>query len=228
MEKENQNNSYKKYLTRDLIQFIKEHVSKNTFIYAIIGILLTIAIIYTFKMSGIKLSEYDVKFEKASLIATLKDRIIVLFLILLAGFVPYFYIQAIAYIAYILMLAGDVTYSAETNGTFYAILVNILPCLIDIFTVSIIVAIAIYMCKYMTKKYRYTQRITFSFLDIKIQFYEMTKNEDKYNKAVEKKLKKEEKMKQNDVNIDYINILKIAPVIALLNLIVCTIQYYIN
>ena len=146
---------------------------------------------------------------------------------ILSGWVAYFYIPAIAYIAYIFILAGDISLAMETKGIISIGFLSILPALIDIFTTSIIVAIGIYMCNYSTKKRRYIQSTSFSFLDIKERFYEMTKKQDKYDEVVQKKQEKFEKMETNNVNIDYKNIIKIVPVIMAVNIIVFIIEHFI-
>ncbi len=209
-------------------KFIKENVLKSTIILAIIGIIATVLITLIFSFSDVNLLQEGQTVDKLSFLSTLKERAIILALILVAGWVPYFYISAIAYFAYIFMLSGDLLLNMELNGTIFTILVNVFPILIDIGTVAIIAAIGIYMCRFTSKKYKYAQRTSFSFLDVKIQFYEMTKKQEEYDKAVEKKKKKIEDMKKNDVKIDYLNVFKIASVIVVLNLLICSIQYVIN
>ena len=56
----------------------------------------------------------------------------------------------------------------------------------------------------------------------------ITKKQDKYEEAVAKKEKKIADMQKNDVKIDYKMILKIAPVIIVINLLALLIQSVIN
>ena len=213
---------------KEIVVFLKEHIISKTKILSIIGIITTILVICLFTASDMSMVDEIDSFAKTSIVATLKERIIILLLILLAGWVPYFYIPAIAYMAYIFMLSGDVLVNMELNGVLLTLIINCIPTLIDVFTVSVIGAIGIYMCNYTTKKYRYTQRTSFSFLDVKIQFYEMAKKQDKYEEAIALKEKKAEEMKKNDVKIDYVSILKIAPVVIMINLLISVVQYFIN
>lgn len=208
--------------------FLKEHVIKKAKVLFIIGIVITIIMIALFEISNINILDENIDIPKASLLSMLKERLILLILILLAGWVPYFYIPAIAYVAYVFILSGDMLINMELNGAILTLVINSIPILIDLFTVSVISAIGIYMSNYSTKKYKYTQRTSFSFLDIKIQFYQMTKNQDKYEKALAKKEKKMADMQKNDVKIDYKTILKIAPIMIGINLLVYMIQYFIN
>lgn len=212
---------------KELGQFIKTHVLKKTKILTIIGILLFIVITYLFAMSDVEFSDEIEIVQKASLIGDVKDRIIILILILLAGWVAYFYIPVVAYVAYIIMLAGNISLVMDTKGLIFTSVISIIPVLLDIFTTSIITAIGIYMCNYSTKKRRYIQSTSFSFLDIKERFYEMTKKQEKYEEIVQKKQEKYEKMEENNVNIDYKNIIKIAPAIVAINIIVCIIEHFI-
>lgn len=208
--------------------FIKTHVIKKTNILTITGILLFVLVISAFMGASQDVSSELEIIQKTSLINDIKERAVILLLILLAGWVPYFYIPAIAFVAYIFMLAGDVTLAMETHGKVATLLLNILPALVDVFTVSIITAIGIYMASYTTKKYRYTQRTSFSFLDVKIHLYEMTKKQDKYESAVAKKQEKIDKMKENDVKIDYANTFRIVPIVMIVNIIACIIEHLIN
>ena len=166
--------------------------------------------------------------EKTSLLNGIKERFIILLLILVAGWVPYFYIPAIAFGAYVFMLGGDIVVAMESHGRLLTLLLNIIPALLDILTVSVLAAIGIYMSNYTTKKYKYSQRTSFSFLDVKMHLYQITKNQEKYEQAVIKKQERLEKMKANDVKIDYANIFKIAPTIIIINIVMCIIQHLIN
>jgi len=213
---------------KELAAFLKEHIIFKTKVLSIIGILFTIFMICLFILYDVNMVDETTTFEKTSMVAMLRERIIILFLILLAGWVPYFYIPAIAYAAYIFMLSGDLLFNMEINGRMLALVINIIPVLVDIFTVSVIAAIAIYICNYTSKKYKYAQRTSFSFLDVKIQLYQMTKKQDEYEEAIAKKEKKIADMEKNDVKIDYMSILKIVPIMMGINLLVCVIEYFIN
>lgn len=213
---------------KELGSFIKIHVLKKINVLTIIGILLFLLVISVFISASDDVSSELEIIEKTSLLNDIKERVIILLLILLAGWVPYFYIPAIAFGTYVFMLAGDVALAMETKGMIATLLLNILPVLIDVLTVSVITAVGIYMCNYTTKKYRYTQRTSFSFLDVKIQLYQMTKKQDEYEEAIAKKQERIDKMKENDVKIDYGNIFKIVPVIMIVNIIACIIEHLIN
>lgn len=226
MKKEEKNVS-KEAKRKELGGFIKTHILNKTKILSIIGILLFIIVVFIFNTSSINLSSELEVVEKVSLVSDIKERIIILLLILLAGWVAYFYIPAIAYVAYIFILAGDISLAMETKGMILTSLLSVLPLLIDIFTVSVITAIGMYMCSYSTKKRRYIQGTSFSFLDIKERFYEMTKKEDKYNEIVKKKQAKFDKMEENNVKIDYKNIIRIAPVVIAINILACIIEHLI-
>ena len=104
MEKENA----KIKLNKELKDFLKSHVLKGFKNIAIIGIVLMSVILVAFSsVDSETIKEMRIGASNISLIAALKDRCIVLLLILLAGWVPYFYIPAISYVAYIFLLSGD-------------------------------------------------------------------------------------------------------------------------
>lgn len=213
---------------KELTKFIKTHIFKKTKLLALIGILLFIIIISVFMRASDGANTGLEIIEKTSLLNDIKERFVILLLILVAGWVPYFYIPAIAYLAYIFMLGGDIAVAMELHGRLLTLLLNIIPLALDILTVSIIAAIGIYMSNYTTKKYRYSQRTSFSFLDVKMHLYQITKNQEKYEHAIIKKQEKIDKMKSNDVKIDYANIFKIAPTIIIINIVMCIIQHLIN
>ena len=225
MEKKNTNIK----LNKDLKDFLKSHVLKGFKILSVIGIILMTVILVAFSsVDSETIKEMGIGASNISLIAALKDRCIVLLLILLAGWVPYFYIPAISYVAYIFMLSGDFFAIMCEKGKLVSLLLGTLPMVIDVLSVSVVAVIGIYMCKYTGKKYKYAQRTSFSWLDIKIQFYEMTKQTEKYEAALKKKQEKAEKMKENDVKIDYKNIAKVAGVMCVINIVMCIIEFYIR
>ncbi len=209
---------------KELGKFLKEHVITKTKVLSIMGIILSILVVLIVSSSDFKMTDEIISFPKTSILSVLKERLVILLLILLAGWVPYFYIPTIAYVAYIFMLSGNLLLEMELHGRILTLTLNLLPVIIDILTISIIVAIGMYMCNYTTKKYRYTQSMSFSFLDVKLHLYEITKKEDKYNEVLAKKEKKTADMQKNDVKIDYRMIIKIAPIVIAINLIVCLIQ----
>lgn len=216
-------------LNKELKEFISTHVLKNTKVLMIIGIILTVIIVGSFCYSEESMiTELPTAVEKTSILGALKERGMILLLILLAGWVPYFYIPAISYIAYVFMLSGDLFLQMYTRGKGVALMLNILPTFLDIATISIIAALGIYMCKFTTKKYKYTQRTSFSWIDVKIQLYQMTKKQDKYEEAVKKKEEKIKKMEENDVKIDYKNLAKVAVIAGVVNLVICVLQTCIN
>lgn len=213
---------------KELGKFLKAHIFKKTKVLTVIGILLFIVIISVFMKASDEASAGLEIIEKTSLLNGVKERFIILLLILVAGWVPYFYIPAIAFGAYVFMLGGDIVVAMESHGRLLTLLLNIIPALLDILTVSVLAAIGIYMSNYTTKKYKYSQRTSFSFLDVKMHLYQITKNQEKYEQAVIKKQERIEKMKANDVKIDYANIFKIAPTIIIINIVMCIIQHLIN
>ncbi|MDD2628422.1 MAG: hypothetical protein PHR25_03215 [Clostridia bacterium] len=209
-------------------KFIKENISKKTKVLFIIGLIIFIIAMIVISSSDIKLFKISEKEQIVSYKEVINQKAIILSLILLAGLVPYFYIPIIIYIPYILMLIGDIIYYVEINGKFKAIAFNFFFYIIDIFVTSVIVALGTHLCSTTTKKYKYAQRSSFSMLDIKQQFYEIKKNEQKVNEILEKKAKKEAKMKENDIKINYIEIVKIAVVAVIMNILMTTIIYIIN
>ena len=220
------------YFTREDLEkirkYIKTHILKKTKILSMIGIILfTVIVAVLMRASEEVITELNIA-KKISLFSDVKERVILLLLILLAGWVPYLYIPLIAWTGYIYMLAGDIAIAMSTGGLVSTVFLNSLPILIDILTVSVITSVGLYMCSYTTKKHKYNQRTTFSFDDFKIQLYKMTKKQEKYEEAVKQKQEKIDKMQENNVKIDYMNILRIAPIIMLVNIIAYIMQLIIN
>lgn len=209
-------------------KFIKENISKKNKVLFIIGLIIFIVAIIIISSSDIKLFKISEKEQIVSYKEVINQKAIILSLILLAGLVPYFYIPIIIYIPYILMLIGDIIYYAEVNGKFKSITLNFIPSIIDIFVTSVIVALGTHLCSTTTKKYKYAQRSSFSMLDIKQQFYEIRKNEEKVKQISEQKAIKEEKMKKNDVKINYIEVIKIGAIAIVINILMATIIHIIN
>ncbi len=209
-------------------KFIKENISKKTKVIFLIGLIVFIIATIILLSSDVKSIDISETQQMGSYKEVIKQRSLILALLLLAGLVPYFYIPIITYIPYVLIIVGDMIYYAEVNGKFKSIALNFIPSIIDIFVTSVIVALGTYLCNATSKKYKYAQRTSFSMLDIKQQFYEIRKNEEKVKQILEKKAIKEEKMKKNDVKINYMEVVKIGAIAIVINILMATIIHIIN
>lgn len=221
-------NKNEKRNKKELGIFLKTHVIPKTKILFIIGVIIAILTAVLFSVFDVSLVNENETIEKAGILSVLKDRVLKLILILVAGWVPYCYIPAIVYVAYVFILSGDLIFNMQINNGLITLLINVIPSLIDIFIASIITAVGLYISNYSTRKYKYNQKRSFSFQDVKIQLYQMTKKQDKYEEEVAKKGKKLEGLEKNNVNIDYKMIFKIAPILIGINLLICVLQYIIN
>lgn len=141
--------------------------------------------------------------ESSSFINTiLKENISVIFVILLAGITPYFYLPVIgSFIAYNFALKISMMYIGSIN--IITLTFTSLGMIIEMFGYALAIAMGIYFCKNSTMRFKYMQSGGFSFDDVKKGIFEIKKDEKNLEKINKKMLEKKEKMEKNNVKIPY-------------------------
>lgn len=213
MEKKSTNRKTKdrsvmKKIVDSMLVFFGKELRKKTLVLIIISVVIYLSsMIFFMNIANNMENIQDLSMVSGSFYELLKQKVILILLVILAGLVPYFHISVIAYIGYVMTIASDVaTYGVE-KGNFTAILANIIPVVLDITVISFITAVGIYMCKMFTKKFRYSQRSSFGFSDVRLQIYEMRKQTEKGEKLKKEKEEKVKRMEKNNVKVNYIQIM---------------------
>lgn len=142
--------------------------------------------------------------EKGSnvFINTIKEKIPLVFLITFSGITPYIYIPVIGILGYPYLVAMEVM-----NLSSFNLVIATLAGILQIFGASLAIAAGIYYCTCSTKKYKYSQAITFGLDDVKQQIYTIAKKEEKLSKLKEKRQIKSDKREKLNVKIEYKNLL---------------------
>ncbi|MDD2376647.1 MAG: hypothetical protein PHD15_02695 [Clostridia bacterium] len=145
------------------------------------------------------LTELSSTQEQSNIFMTIvKEKIPLVFLFIFSGITPYAFIPVVGIIGYPYILATEII-----NMSGFNMVLACIGSIIQIFGVSLAIAAGIYYCTCSSKKFRYSQSITFGLDDVKQQIYETTKNEVKLNKIKEKRQIKKEKREKLNIKIEY-------------------------
>mgnify|MGYP005776621819 FL=1 len=123
-------------------------------------------------------------------------------LILLSGFTPYIYVPVIG-ILYAYNVAFDLVAIYQNLCVNVNILTFTIGSIVQVFGISLSVAAGIYLCKLSTKRFKYAQKMDFTINDVKKEWYEIRKNQEKLEEVQEKQKKREEKIEALNVKIPY-------------------------
>lgn len=138
-----------------------------------------------------------------------KSKLIMLGLTLVAGVVPYFFIPVIGMIGYVFTTASEISIKILGIGSIGFNIFTLISTIFDVLVISITTSIAIYFADRSTKRYRYSSIKRFTFLDLKLQTYEIMKKEDKVEITKKQIEKRNEKHEKNNVEIKYLEMLGI-------------------
>lgn len=135
-----------------------------------------------------------------SLIITKKIPLI--FMIILAGIAPYFFIPVIG-IASSYSLACDIVTNFNVLTGKASVIPMCIGAIIQLIAVGLSVATGIQYCLLSTRRWRYSRNQDYSMLDFKRTFYEATGNKKKLKEVAKKKEEKTAKNEKNNVTVPY-------------------------
>lgn len=135
-----------------------------------------------------------------SLIITKKIPLI--FMIMLAGIAPYFFIPVIG-IASAYSLACDIVTNFNVLTGKASVIPMCIGAIIQLIAVGLSVATGIQYCLLSTRRWRYSRNQDYSMLDFKRTFYEATDNKKKLKEVARKKEEKAAKNEKNNVTVPY-------------------------
>lgn len=135
-----------------------------------------------------------------SLIITKKIPLI--FMIILAGIAPYFFIPIIG-IASSYSLACDIVTNFNVLTGKASVIPMCIGAIIQLIAVGLSVATGIQYCLLSTKRWRYSRNQDYSMIDFKRTFYEATDNKKKLKEITKKKEEKAAKNEKNNVTVPY-------------------------
>ena len=127
------------------------------------------------------------------------------FIIIFAGITPYCFLSVLGFSA-MYNIASKVAEIYVVKGSMIGLILNCVICLIASIAYSLCIASGIYYCTLSSKKFTYTQKKGFKFVDLKLSIYKLRKNEKKIAEIEEKKIKDAEKTEKLNVKVPYINL----------------------
>lgn len=136
--------------------------------------------------------------------ALLKDKIPTVFLCVFAGITPFVYLSGIAFL-YPYLLASNIATVYASSMQVGSIIVIVIGCIIQLIGISLAMATGFYYCSLSSKKFRYSQGKSFGSFNVKRQYYEMRREEEKLNALLEKEKAKQEKNEKLNVKVPYLN-----------------------
>lgn len=137
-----------------------------------------------------------------SLMSIFKEDIPITFFMLFAGITPYFYLPIFGVIASYNLASQIANMYVMSQGTF-TISITAFGMIIKLIGYSLAISMGIYYCKISTKKFKYSQRKGFSFMDLKKNYYEMKKMDEKLEEINKKMKEKQDKVDSNNVKAPY-------------------------
>lgn len=129
-------------------------------------------------------------------------KIPLIFMTILAGIAPYFFIPVIG-IAYSYSLACDIVTNFNVLTGNASIIPMCIGAILQLIAVGLSVATGIQYCLLSTKRWRYSRNQDYSMIDFKRTFYEATGNKKKLKEITKKKEEKAAKNEKNNVTIPY-------------------------
>lgn len=129
-------------------------------------------------------------------------KIPLIFMIILAGIAPYFFIPVIG-IAYSYSLACDIVTNFNVLTGKASVIPMCIGAILQLIAVGLSVATGIQYCLLSTKRWRYSRNQDYSMIDFKRTFYEATGNKKKLKEIIKKKEEKAAKNEKNNVTVPY-------------------------
>ena len=196
----------KKAILKEYISFYNKNLKFKHIVSAILMVIVFAICLKISLSTTANLSAENIEELKQSQIsffnAVIKEKIPLNFLIIFAGISPFLYISVIGIFSpYNLAISAATSYAI--NGNEFLVVIMCLGALIQIIGLSLSVATGMYYCSLSTKKYRYSQTISFGYKDVKKAIYEIRKDEKKVKQIDEEKRKKAEKREKLNVKVPY-------------------------
>lgn len=213
----------KTYL-RDFLLFVDKNMLKTIGILMIVAVLI-IALSIKPAVTAVLAEECEGACRDGiTLMSDYWSKIQVLLVTGVAGIVPYMFAPVVGFIGYILSEVGTFAYVIKGYGYGVGLLIEIVPIIINILTISIVTALGIYICRLVTVSYRMSNVKNMNLLNFRIRLYETLQKEAKVKELTAKKEKKLEKLESQKQKINYLQILNLTVVVCVLQFISVLIQ----
>lgn len=202
-------------ILKEYYVFYKENLKKTHIIMYIISLLI-LFITLNFLISSIDTNETVKQFvesggksvvqQNENVIKTIfTEKIPVVFLILLAGITPYFFIPILGMLV-VYDLAGEIATMYTMAHEISNLMIMSFGVIVQILGISLAITMGMFFCRISTKRFKYIQFRGFSLDDLKRGIYEIKKDEEKLKKLENKVKLKQEALEKCNVNIPYKNL----------------------
>jgi hypothetical protein len=192
-----------KDIKMELLDFYNQRIKKLHIILLIVSVIIYVISFYT-SFSSIKNGNYSLAegTVATSFMDNIKENALLDLVIIIAGITPYCFLSIIG-LAQSIMVINGLAVRYALGKSFMITL--FLGGLIQLIGVSLCVAIGLYFCRLSTKKNKYYHHSEFGMDDIKMQVYEIRKDEKKIEEINKKKEEKAKKIEECNIKIPYLN-----------------------
>lgn len=188
----------------ELKEFYNEKIKKwHIITFIIVAVLYTItffAQIYTLKNGGITVNP---NVTPVALVDQIKESFLLSAVILIAGITPYIPLSVFG-VAQAFIIVDDMilrnAYGISFVPTLYV------GGLLQIVGIALSVVLGVYYCRLNTKKNKYYHHSDFGLDDVKMQLYEIRKDEKKIEEIVKKKEAKAKEIEACNIKIPYLKL----------------------
>ncbi len=132
----------------------------------------------------------------------LKEDIPISFLIIFAGITPFIHLPIIGFL-YPYILAGNVANLFMVSSHHVNLILMTVGSVVKIFAVSLAIVAGFDYCSYSSKKFRYSQGMSFGVQDLKRHYYTIRDNKEKVEEIDLHKKEKAEKKEKLNVKVPY-------------------------
>lgn len=186
-----------------VMDFYNQKIKKMHIVFLVIMLAL-FAVMFFSSFSAIRSGKFSVA-EGATpigLLDSLKQNLFLDIVIIIAGITPYCFLSVIG-TAQSLTLVNELALRYATHRSM--MVTCLVGGILEIIGVSLCVAIGLYYCRLSTKKNKYYHHSDFGMDDVKMQLYEMRKQEDKLKELTKKREEKAKKIEECNIKIPYFN-----------------------
>lgn len=201
-----------KYIIKDYFKFYKKRLMKKHIIVYIICLVVFFVMVASLiskinstpNISELAQNAKELSENSQSIFSLIfSKKLPLIFMIIFAGVVPYFFIPVIGIGEAYSLAEGIVTnFNVLTGRT--SVIPMCIGAIIELIAVGLAVATGVEYCLLSTKKWRYSRNQDYSMLDLKRTFYEATNNKKKLKEVAKKKEEKNKKNEKNNIKIPYL------------------------
>lgn len=207
----------KKDITMDVLDFYNTKLKKMHIIFTVIAIVLY-CIFFFSTFSSIRSGNYSLGEGVVSqgFTSMVKDTVLLDLVVIVAGITPYCFLSVIGLAQSVMIV--------NTLGVRYALgqsfmITCLIGGLLQVIGIALCVAVGVYYCRLATKKNKYYHHSDFGMDDLKMQFYQIKKDEKKTKELEKAKFEKDKKIQECNVKIPYFNFLVLGVVAVVMQVV---------